>query len=60
MRRTIPISKRMDQLGALLRSRRTRPRACRTQDAELFAHAANGVVGLETSLGLALGLVHQG
>jgi dihydroorotase len=28
--------------------------------AEEFAHAANGVVGLETAVGLALGLVHRG
>jgi dihydroorotase len=27
--------------------------------ADSFAHAANGVVGLETSLGLTLGLVHR-
>src|SRR4029077_11358337 len=27
--------------------------------ADTFAHAANGVVGLETSLGLTLGLVHR-
>jgi dihydroorotase len=27
--------------------------------AEEFAHAANGVVGLETAVGLALGLVHR-
>jgi dihydroorotase len=29
-------------------------------DADEFAHAANGVVGLETALGLALGLAHDG
>ncbi len=29
-------------------------------DAEAFMLAANGVVGLETSLGLAMGLVHSG
>ncbi|HSR57628.1 MAG TPA: amidohydrolase family protein, partial [Candidatus Binataceae bacterium] len=31
-----------------------------SDDADAFAHAANGVIGLETSLGLALALVHDG
>jgi len=53
-----PKSKNMDQLGALFGP--GRPTAHLEHDtAEIFAHAANGVVGLETSLGLALGLVHR-
>ncbi len=53
-----PKSKNMDQLGALFGP--GRPAAHLEHDsAEIFAHAANGVVGLETSLGLALGLVHR-
>jgi dihydroorotase len=31
-----------------------------TEDAELLASAANGIIGLETALGLALELVHHG
>src|SRR5271168_3048313 len=53
-----PKSKNMDQLGALFGP--GRPATHLEHDtAEIFAHAANGVVGLETSLGLALGLVHR-
>ncbi len=53
-----PKSKRMEQLGAFFGpGRQAAP--LEHAAAELFAHAANGVVGLETSLGLALGLVHQ-
>ena len=53
-----PNSKKMDRLGALFSP--GRPTAhLEHENAEIFAHAANGVVGLETSLGLALGLVHR-
>jgi dihydroorotase len=53
-----PKSKNMDQLGALFGP--GRPATHLEHDtAQIFAHAANGVVGLETSLGLALGLVHR-
>jgi dihydroorotase len=53
-----PKSKRMEQLGAFFGPGRQAGHLERDA-AELFAHAANGVVGLETSLGLALGLVHR-
>ena len=39
--------------------RGARPAHLEHDAAEIFAHAANGVVGLETSLGLALDLVHR-
>jgi len=53
-----PKSKRMEQLGAFFGpGRQAGP--LEHDAAELFAHAANGVVGLETSLGLALDLVHR-
>src|SRR5271168_1141869 len=53
-----PKSKWMEQLGAFFGP--GRPATQLEHDtAEIFAHAANGVVGLETSLGLALGLVHR-
>lgn len=53
-----PKSKNMDQLGGLFGP--GHPAAHLEHDsAEIFARAANGVVGLETSLGLALGLVHR-
>lgn len=53
-----PKSKRMDELAAFFGPGHA---AARLADnvAESFAHAANGVVGLETSLGLALDLVHR-
>jgi len=53
-----PKSKRMDQLGAFFGPGREAAHLERDA-AETFAHAANGVVGLETSLGLALELVHR-
>jgi len=53
-----PDSKRMAQFGALFGPGHSTPHLDRG-DAEEFAHAANGVVGLETSLGLALQLVHR-
>lgn len=36
------------------------PRMLRPEEAEAFERAANGVVGLETALGLSLALVHDG
>jgi dihydroorotase len=53
-----PDSKRMAQLGAFFGPGRTVPHLDH-ESAEEFAHAANGVVGLETALGLALQLVHR-
>ena len=53
-----PNSKRMEQLGAFFGP--GHPAAHLDHDsAEEFAHAANGVVGLETALGLGLQLVHR-
>jgi dihydroorotase len=54
-----PASKRMDYLGRLFGPGKPVPRLS-ADEAETFAHAANGVVGLETALGLALSLVHRG
>jgi len=53
-----PDSKRMAQLGALFGPGHPVPHLDHAS-AEEFAHAANGVVGLETALGLALQLVHR-
>ncbi len=53
-----PKSKRMDQLGAYFGPGQEAAHLERDA-AETFAQAANGVVGLETSLGLALDLVHR-
>ncbi len=53
-----PKSKRMDELAAFFGPGHV-PAHLANDVAESFAHAANGVVGLETSLGLALGLVHR-
>ena len=53
-----PDSKRMAQVGALFGPGHP-AQPLDHRDAEEFAHAANGVVGLETSLGLALQLVHR-
>jgi dihydroorotase len=53
-----PASKRMDSLAPYFGPGRTTGRLERSV-ADSFAHAANGVVGLETSLGLALDLVHR-
>jgi dihydroorotase len=53
-----PRSKRMDELAPFFGPRR--PAAHLPENvAKTFACAANGVVGLETSLGLALSLVHR-
>jgi dihydroorotase len=53
-----PAAKHLEQLGGLFSANRDAsqlsPRA-----AEIFADCANGIVGLETSLGLALSLVHR-
>ncbi len=54
-----PASKCIDQLGHLFGSGKPVARLSADQ-AEMLAHAANGVVGLETALGLALSLVHRG
>lgn len=51
-------SKRMAQFGALFGPGHPVPQLDH-DSAEEFAHAANGVVGLETALGLALQLVHR-
>jgi dihydroorotase len=53
-----PGSKRMDSLAPYFGPGHTPERLARSV-ADSFAHAANGVVGLETSLGLALDLVHR-
>jgi dihydroorotase len=53
-----PKSKRMDQLGAYFGPGQEAAHL-EHDAAETFAQAANGVVGLETSLGLALDLVHR-
>lgn len=54
-----PVSKRIDRLGPLFGAGKPPPRLSRA-DAEALAQAANGIVGLETALGLALALVHNG
>jgi dihydroorotase len=54
-----PASKLMDRFGPLFGPGKPAPRLC-ADDAEIFAHVANGIVGLETALGLALSLVHRG
>jgi len=53
-----PASKRMPRLGAYFGPGHPVPQLDH-ESAEEFAHAANGVVGLETSLGLALQLVYR-
>jgi len=54
-----PVSKCAVQLGHLFGRGRPTPRLS-ADEAEILAHAANGIVGLETALGLALSLVHSG
>jgi dihydroorotase len=54
-----PTSKRMHHLGRLFGQGKPVPRLS-ADEAEAFAQAANGIVGLETALGLALSLVHRG
>jgi dihydroorotase len=53
-----PKSKRMDELAPFFGPGHTVAHLAKDL-ATSFAHAANGVVGLETSLGLTLGLVHR-
>ncbi len=53
-----PDSKRIAQVGAVFGPGHPAPHLDHA-GAEEFAHAANGVVGLETALGLALQLVHR-
>ncbi|HXZ87033.1 MAG TPA: dihydroorotase [Candidatus Binataceae bacterium] len=54
-----PASKRMDRLGRLFGQGHPAARLS-FEDADALAHSANGVIGLETALGLALRLVHEG
>jgi dihydroorotase len=54
-----PASKRMHQLGRLFGQGKPAPRLSE-DEAGILAQAANGVVGLETALGLVLSLVHRG
>jgi dihydroorotase len=49
----------MTHLGSLFGPGKHVQHLC-AEDAETFARAANGVVGLETALGLALSLVNRG
>jgi dihydroorotase len=53
-----PQSKHMDEFAGLFGPDIAPPHLT-VDDAATFAHAANGIVGLETSLGLALDLVHR-
>jgi dihydroorotase len=54
-----PLSKRMDRLGGLFGPGKA-PARLSADDAMMLADAANGIVGLETALGLTLSLVHRG
>jgi len=54
-----PASKRMDRLSRLFGQGHPAARLS-FEDADALAHSANGVIGLETALGLALRLVHEG
>jgi dihydroorotase len=51
-------SKRMDRLASEFDGSRE-PDRLTPADAAILAEAANGIIGLETALGLALGLVHR-
>lgn len=53
-----PVSKKMESLARFFGIERD-AKPLPPDRAEEFAHAANGVVGLETAVGLALGLVHR-
>ncbi|MDO8431047.1 MAG: dihydroorotase [Candidatus Binatus sp.] len=53
-----PKSKQMDSLAGYFGPGREPPRLDH-ELANIFEHAANGIVGLETSVGLALDLVHR-
>jgi dihydroorotase len=52
-------SKHMDRLEKLFNGSRE-PERLSSADAAILAEAANGIIGLETALGLALNLVHRG
>jgi dihydroorotase len=52
-------SKHMDRLATLFDGS-GEPERLSPADATILAEAANGIIGLETALGLALGLVHRG
>ena len=54
-----PGSKHMDRLGELFDGAHE-ARELTPADAAILAEAANGIIGLETALGLTLGLVHRG
>ena len=54
-----PVSKKMEGLARFFGNERD-AKPLPPDRAEEFAHAANGIVGLETAVGLALGLVHRG
>jgi dihydroorotase len=54
-----PASKCFDVFGGLF-GPGIEPPHLEGEMADKFSHAANGVIGLETSLGLALALMHQG
>ena len=54
-----PGSKQMDRLGRLFDGEHQASRLL-PAEAAFLAKAANGIIGLETSLGLTLGLVHRG
>lgn len=54
-----PASKKMESLPRFFGAERD-AKPLPPDRAEEFAHAANGIVGLETAVGLALGLVHRG
>jgi dihydroorotase len=53
-----PVSKQMDRIGILFAPGHPAARLS-PSDAEALAHAANGIIGLETAVGLALRLVHD-
>ena len=53
-----PDSKQIDRLGRLFDGKHEAARLS-PADAAILAEAANGVIGLETALGLALALVHR-
>jgi dihydroorotase len=54
-----PASKLIERFGAIFSHRRPAPRLSE-DDARALARAANGIVGLETAIGLAMALVHRG
>ena len=54
-----PVSKRMERLGAIFGHGRAAARLSE-EDAHVLARAANGIVGLETAVGLTMALVHRG